>query len=50
MSSVKHKPMGESTVIVGGLKRLENKENLNGDEIREMIDLLKAYEALCIER
>jgi hypothetical protein len=43
MSNVKRKPMTESYVLLGGLSSLENKENLNGDEIKEMIELLKAY-------
>lgn len=50
MSSVKKKILSESSVLLGGLNSLENKENLNGDEIREMVELLKAYETLCIQR
>ena len=49
-SSVKRNQLSESSVLIGGLSSLENKENLNGDEIKEMIDLLKAYETLCIQR
>ena len=50
MSTFKKKPMTESSVLLGGLKSLENKENLNGEEIKEMIELLRAYESLCIQR
>lgn len=50
MSSVKKKYMSESSVLLGGLSSLENKENLNGDEIKEMIELLRAYETLCIQK
>lgn len=50
MSSVKKKFMSESSVLLGGLSSLENKENLNGDEIKEMIELLRAYETLCIQK
>lgn len=50
MNSQKKKQMTESSVLLGGLQTLENKENLNGDEIKEMIELLKAYETLCIQR
>ena len=42
--------LNESVVMAGGLSKLENKENMEGEEIKEMIELLKAYETLCIQR
>ena len=50
MSGVKKKFLSESSVLLGGLNSLENKENLNGEEVKEMVELLKAYETLCIQR
>ena len=48
MSSVKKKSITESSVLLRNLNGLESKENLNGEYIKEMIELLKSYESFCI--
>ena len=42
--------MSESGALGAGLSKFENKENMQEEEIREMIELLRAYETLCIQR
>jgi protein tyrosine/serine phosphatase len=38
-----------SSSVMKGLSKLDNKENLNKEEITKIINMLKAYENLCIQ-
>ena len=43
------KNTSESSVIIGNLSRISNKENCS-EEINEMISRLREYEGLCIQK
>jgi hypothetical protein len=50
MSVYKKRQLSQSSMLGTSFSKLENKENLNSSEVREMLDLLQAYETLCIQR
>jgi hypothetical protein len=50
MSVLKKRQLSQSSVLGTSFCKLENKENLNHSEVREMLQVLQAYETLCIQR